>query len=192
MFASASKMNEMPEVQRMRHKILRRIFAFAILAVFVVLLTLDRINILKFDTSGVFGTSHLLLAIASILYIAFDRDSYLPFLGECVLPPSVLAAKTPQDAAFTVDVLVPNGATHVMYWASESGAGLAATPYDAYGNYANAGIVQAGSNGKASLPVRCPRQYRVRGRALPRHVHYRAIFKSGVAGPVQTTEIACA
>lgn len=192
MYASASKIDDMPEVQRMRYKILRRLLAFFLIVVFVVLLTLNRVNVMKFDTSGVFGTSHLLLVILSTLYLAFDRDSYLPFLGECVLPPSVLAAKTPQDAAFNVDVLVPDGATHVMYWASESGAGLAANPYDAYGNYANAGIVQAGSNGKASLAVRCPRQYRVRGRTLPRHVHYRAIYKSGVAGPVQTTEVTCA
>lgn len=192
MFASPAKLNEMPEVRRMRYKILRRLLAFLTIALFVVLLALDRVSIIKFGTAGVFGTVLLLLTVASSLYIALDRDSYLPFLGECVLPPSVLAAKTPQDAAFTVDVIVPDGATHVMYWASESGAGLAADPYDAYGNYANSGIVQAGSNGKASLAVRCPRQYAVRGKTLPRHVHYRAIYKSGVAGPVQTTQVTCA
>ena len=191
MIPTPAKISESPEVRAMRYKIFRRIAVIFVLALFVVLAALNRVNILRVNSSGIFGTLHLLVAVASVLYLVFDRDSYLPFLGECVLPTSLLAAKTPQDATFTVDVHAHPGATHIMYWASESGAGLAPNPYDAYGNFSNAGIVKATSAGITTLPVRCPRQYTAGGRTLPRHVHYRSIYKSGIAGPVQTVQITC-
>lgn len=171
---------------------LRRIAVLFVLAVFVALSALQRTNLVRLDMNGVVGTASLIAAIVAVLYLAFDRDSYLPFLGECVLPTSVIAAKSPADATFSATVTVPAGATHVMYWASESGAGVASTPYDAYGNYTNAGVVEASSTGRAVLPLRCPRQYVVKGRTLPRHVHYRPIYKSGIAGAVQTLEVTCA
>ena len=191
MIPTPANISESPEVRSMRYKILRRVAVLFILGLFVVLAALNRVNILRVDSCGTFGTLHIILASAAVLYLAFDRDSYLPFLGECVLPTSLLAAKTPQDATFTVNVKAHPGATHIMYWASESGAGLAPNPYDAYGNYSNAGIVNASSTGLTTLPVRCPRQYKVQGKTLPKHVHYRDVYKSGIAGPVQTIQITC-
>lgn len=191
MIPTSANISESPEIRAMRFKIMQRVAMLFILALFVILAVLNRVNLLRVDGSGAFGTVHIILAFIAIVFLALDRDSYLPFLGECVLPTSLLAAKTPQDATFTVDVRAQEGATHIMYWASESGAGLVPNPYDAYGNYSNAGIVKASSAGLTTLPVRCPRQYQVRGRTLPRHVHYRSIYKSGIAGPVQTVQITC-
>lgn len=192
MIPTSPKISESPEIKSMRFKVLRRILMLFVLASFVIVSALNRTKLFRVDAFGTFGTVHLLLAVAAIAFLALDRDSYLPFLGECVLPTSLLAAKTPQDASFTVSVHAAPGATHIMYWASESGAGIAPNPYDAYGNYSNAGIVKTAPSGLTILPVRCPQQYKVRGKTLPRHVHYRSIFKSGVAGPVQTTQITCA
>lgn len=192
MFASSAKIGDLPEVRKMRMKVLRRIAMMFIIAVFIALMALQRVNLIRLDMNGVVGSSLLIAAIGALLYIAFDRDSYLPFLGECVIPTSIIASKTPPDASFSATVDVPAGATHVMYWASESGAGTAPNPYDAYGNYANAGVVEASAAGRAILPLRCPRQYVVRGKTLPRHVHYRALYKSGIAGPVQSVEVTCA
>lgn len=192
MFTNSKEVGEQSEVRQMRHKVLRRIAATFVLAIFVLLMALHRVSIIKVDVNGLFGTVALLSALTAVLYIALDRDSYLPFLGECIVPTSVLASKVPSDASFTVTVNVPAGATHVMYWASESGSGVVASPYGAYGNYSNAGIVQASTDGTAALPLRCPSQYKVRGKTLPRHVHYRALYKSGIAGPVQTTNVTCA
>lgn len=191
MYANAPKVSEMPEIKAMRYKTLLRIAMMFVLAIFVALSALHRTKLIRIDAFGTVGTVALIAAVVSVGYLAFDRDSYLPFLGECVVPPSLLSAKTPQDSTFTVTVNVPVGATHVMYWASESGAGIVPNPYDAYGNYSNAGIVKASTSGTAILPLRCPSTYSVRGRQLPRHVHYRAVHKSGVLGSVQTTNVTC-
>ena len=186
------KPTENPEIKSMRIKVLRRMVMMAVVGLFVVFSALSRFNIVKTDTKGVFGTVALLSALTAVIVLAADRTSYLPFLGECVLPTSLLAEQSPKDATFTVTVKVPSSASHVMYWAAESGVGLVQNPLDAYGRFSNAGVVKTSSSGDAVLPIRCPSQYQIPGgKTLPRHVHYRAIFASGIAGDVKTAQVTC-
>ena len=189
------KSTEHPEVKNMRFKVIRRMVMMAILGVFIVLSALHRAGVLRMDTNGVFGTVLLVSALAAIIFLVVDRTMYLPFLGECVFPTTLLVPQTPRDATFMLKVKVDAGASHVVYWAAESGSGLVSNPYDAYGNFTNAGVVLASVTGDAVLPVRCPSQYKVPGlsggRTLPRHVHYRALYTSGIAGPVQTAQVTC-
>lgn len=181
-----------PEIKNMRMKIVQRMVMFLVLAVFVALSALHRMNVVVVNPKGVFGTILLVAAVSAVLYIALDRTSYLPFLGECVFPTSLLVPQTPKDSTFMVNVKVKPGASHVMYWAAESGIGLVPNPLDAYGNFTNAGVVIASATGEAVLPVKCPSPYKIPGgRTLPRHVHYRAVYKSGIAGPVETTQLTC-
>lgn len=183
-------MDSTPEIQSMRLQMWKRIVAMGSLGLLTLVVAMHRMG-LGISIDGTMGTIITLAAVVGTIVLFTDRTSWLPFLGYTVLPPSALAEKVPTDAAFSVRVVVPKGATHVMYWASESTSGVAPTPGDAYGNFTNTGVVKAGSDGVTSLKVRCPGQYKVRGRALPRHVHYRAIFPSGIAGPVQTSTVTC-
>lgn len=125
------------------------------------------------------------VVVACALWLAFQRDYYLSFLGRAVFPAPVLGSNsTPEKADAQVVVSVePN--SKVIYWAAEAGQ-HSADPWTAYGSYTNAGVALADGKGKALLRFRRPRTYSVRtGRRLPAHVHYRSGSK-GMMGPVQT------
>lgn len=181
------------ELSGMRLRTMTRVIAIGVLASFVLIETARRVGFVFLDGAGAFMTVALALAIVAMSRLVFDRDTWLPFLGECVVPPSVITdTYTPNDATLEYRVTVDAGASRVTYWASESGAGVAANPQDAYNQFKNAGVVKVNKiDGSAVLKLRCPAQYKVHGRPLPRHVHYRAIYDSGIMGSVQTENISC-
>jgi hypothetical protein len=99
---------------------------------------------------------------------------------------------TPNDATIELRVLADPRAARVVYWASESGAGVASTPGDAYSQFKNAGVVSINKlDGSAVLKLRCPAQYAVHGKTLPRHVHFRSVYDSGIMGAVKTEKLSC-
>ena len=133
---------------------------------------------------------YILVGLAA-LSIAFNRDTYLPFLGESVFPCSVLPDQTPAGATQSVTVRVEPGAK-VVYWASEPEDGGAIPDWQgAYRQYLNAGVTTADSNGTATLKVRNPQPYTVpiKGR-LEAHVHFRVCGVSGFIGRIKTVYIA--
>ena len=125
----------------------------------------------------------------SALFVMFDRDTYLPFLGPMVAPCSVLQNREPPGATKEVKVIVsPN--TKILYWAAEPANEKLKTISswkDAYLNYENAGVVTANNEGVAILKVREPQAYKVpfKGRLEP-HVHYRVCGESGFMERVHT------
>jgi len=124
------------------------------------------------------------------LAVMFHRDTYLPFLGETVMPCAVLAEKTPDGANTTVSVTVEPGAK-VLFWAAEPGSDALKTVHtwqEAYLKFANAGVTTADGSGHARLRVRHPQPYTVplKGTLAP-HVHYRVCRGGGMMDPVQTT-----
>ena len=159
------------------------------LVVFLVSLNAAGIVPSSWTDSGLF-VGLVVLATFSAIRLSMDRNTWLPFLGPAVIPPSALAAKTPSEATFTVPISTPSNATHVVYWAAESASGISEDPMNAYGNYGNAGVVAA-AGGQAILAVRCPGQYKVRGKILPRHVHYRFVRPDGMASEVMTKKLTC-
>jgi hypothetical protein len=129
---------------------------------------------------------------AAAVALALRRDTWLPFLGETVLPPSLF--REPFGPRLdTVDVPIRGvspGASLVVYWASESED--ATDPIGAYGSFANAGIAKTSDGGIATLRLRCPGRYSVPGGSRPhRHAHYREVFDDGVLGPVKTATVNC-
>jgi uncharacterized membrane protein YuzA (DUF378 family) len=131
---------------------------------------------------------HLLIG-ASALYLAFNRDTYLPFLGETVFPESVLQTQTPAGATRTVKVRV-KPRTKIVYWASEPTDNINKKPYNiAYGKYENAGVTTSDASGVAFLKVREPQMYDVPFQTLAPHVHYRVVKTSGMFGPVRTIQV---
>jgi uncharacterized membrane protein YuzA (DUF378 family) len=136
-------------------------------------------------------TVYCLVGLAAVL-IMFNRDTYLPFLGQMVAPCSVLSESTPSGSTLEVKVIVsPN--SKVMYWAAEP----ANEKYEkinnwkqAYLNYDNAGVTTSDAEGVAVLKVRDPQSYRVpfKGRIDP-HVHYRVCGEAGWLGRIQTVKV---
>jgi uncharacterized membrane protein YuzA (DUF378 family) len=156
---------------------------------------LTKVNIVE----AVLGRGFLARAIyvlvgAAAIVVAMDRASYLPFLGETVMPCSLLSERTPENADVSVEINGLTPGTKVLYWATEPATEGLARIVDwrrAYLDFANAGVTVADGAGRAVLRVRRPQPYTVpvAGR-LEAHVHWRACGDNGLLGPVQTTPLA--
>lgn len=131
----------------------------------------------------------LATALIGALWLASRRDTWLPFLGEAVIPPSVLLVSSPDYADTSAVVVAPAGATRVIYWAASTSANtVSPDPKTAYGKFENSGVAQV-VDGKATLRFRKPGTYRVRWRTLRPHVHYRFVFPTGISGDIKTLEL---
>lgn len=137
-----------------------------------------------------------LAAGVAAIVLLLQKDFWLPFLGETVLPLELIPTKDiKQEGGLTVQVDAPRH-SKVIYWAAQSIGNLdvstAISPKQAYGDYSNSGVVLADDNNKATLHVHTPRGYTVdkplRGKmTLPRHIHYRIADPTGAwIGPVKT------
>jgi uncharacterized membrane protein YuzA (DUF378 family) len=138
----------------------------------------------NFVSRGIF----VLVGIAALV-IAFDRDTYLPFLGETIMPCSAIQERTPPGATVSMQVQVEPNAK-VLYWAAEPETERLESVNDwrkAYLSYENAGVVKADSSGIATLKVRKPQPYLVpwKGRLEP-HIHFRICGERGFLSRVKT------
>lgn len=140
--------------------------------------------------SGPVGWRRMLLAAAAagVLWLGWRRDTYLPFLGQAAVPAGALLVSTPQRADSSVVVSVSPEATHVVFWAAEQSAAVQPSPRAAYGSMTNAGCVAA-VDGFATLRFRTPAPYRVWGRTVSPHVHFREVFPNGMLGRVQSMRV---
>jgi uncharacterized membrane protein YuzA (DUF378 family) len=131
---------------------------------------------------------YVLVGIAA-LTVMFNRDTYLPFLGESVFPCAVLSDQVPPGATRAVTVTVKPGAK-VAYWASEPGEGTGDWK-EAYRGFQNAGVATADVNGLATLKVREPQAYTVpwKGKIQP-HIHFRVCDQTGFVGRIKTVFLA--
>ena len=129
------------------------------------------------------------------LYLASERDTYLTFLSETVLPCSILKNQTPKNTTISKKVTVPPN-TKVIYWASEPKTNKNTeldSPQEAYDEYKNMGVTTSNSNGIAVLKVRKPRGYQVnklfRKKILTPHIHYRFCKSKGMMSRIETVQI---
>ncbi len=127
------------------------------------------------------------------LYLAVKRDTYLPFLGETVLPCSLMPDRMPDHADTEVAISGVTPGAKVLFWATEPATeGLARINnwQRAYLDFANAGVTTADAGGHAVLRIRKPQAYSVpmKGR-LEAHVHWRVCGDGGLIGPVMTTTV---
>jgi hypothetical protein len=133
-------------------------------------------------------------------YLLFNRDIYLPFLGEAAIPTGILKeTKSNGNVHFKIANLPPN--SKVIYWAAIPSNNkemlVLEKSRNAYGSYVNGGVVVSGADGSATISFDCPQTYVV-GRlgfkyALPKHVHYRYQLsdKQGLMSRVYTEKITC-
>ena len=140
---------------------------------------------------GLVANTIYVLVGVSALWLLFQRSSYLPFLGETVMPCSLLQERVPEHADTEVEVHGQVPGSKVLYWATEpatEGLGRIKSWQQAYLDYANAGVAVVDAGGHAVLRLRKPQPYTVpmKGR-LEAHVHWRVCGDNGFLGPVRTT-----
>jgi uncharacterized membrane protein YuzA (DUF378 family) len=143
----------------------------------------------KIFGSGMIGRLVYLIVGLAAVYVMFDRNTYLPFLGPMVAPCAALKDRVPPGANASVAVTVKPG-SKVLYWAAEQeddSLKELKSWKKAYGEYENTGVATADERGKVELKVRRPQGYRVPMRGeLKSHIHYRECGVAGWMGPVET------
>ena len=123
------------------------------------------------------------LALIATVYISFQKETYLTFLGPAVLPSTVIKDEfypANADMVVTIDfsqdkskMNVDDG-DKVVFWASNDDIRIANSPFVAYKGLNNSGVSIV-KNNKAVLKLRCPSKYKVGYKTLNKHVHYRVI-----------------
>lgn len=143
--------------------------------------------------SKIFGAILLLTAV----YFMFNRDFYLPFLGRCAMPPSLIkkvpVVKVDSKIPVKLTNLPPN--TQIMYWASIPSNEIINDPMSAYENYTNSGTTMSNEMGEAFARVDCPSNYAVGllKMKLRKHIHYRYALPQykGLYSRVFTANVEC-
>ena len=127
------------------------------------------------------------------LYVGTQRATYLPFLGETVIPCSVLKDQVPEHADTVVQLHGLTPGKKVLFWASEpatDGLGRIKDWRRAYLEFANAGVTTVDEGGHATLNIRKPQAYTVPVKGLlETHVHWRMCGDNGFLGPVEMTPV---
>jgi hypothetical protein len=130
-----------------------------------------------------------IIIVISAIILAFNRTTWLPFLGKSVFPSALVPLKqlTNYDRIITVKTK-PN--SKVAYWASSVtlSNGMIPDVDTAYGDYSNSGVVMSDENGIANFPIMEGSSYIVpSNRIIDRHVHYRIIgLEHGMIGKIHT------
>jgi len=152
------------------------------------------IDILSLNINKIFNSNlpinkiiYLFVAIAGI-WIASKRSTWLPFLGESVLPENLVPLKQNEKPDTTIQITtIPN--VKIAYWAALN-KGDTTDVFTAYGNYENTGVVLSDANGIATLPIMLGTGYTLpSGVVLPKHLHYRIIGlpdSDGMLGKIET------
>ena len=144
------------------------------------------------------GKIVILFVIVSAIYLATDRDTYLPFLGKTIIPLNIVTSEKIPEGANIDYILNLNGyqnGTRVFYWGAKSTNknDIVKDPLTAYGDYSNSGVAIV-YNEKANLKFFCPDKYAVGvfNNVLDRHLHYRIECpNSGLMSSVKTIKIDC-
>jgi hypothetical protein len=152
------------------------------------------IYILFNDKTSIFLKGISIIVFIYVIYLGSYRNTYLPFLGPTVLPASLLKEADEKPKANNIHaklfVNMPDG-TKVVYWAAQPSDKVFETPFEAYNEFANAGVAII-KNKQAILHVDCPASYYVPGgKKLSPHVHYRIVYPNGMLGSVKTLYVQC-
>ncbi len=142
----------------------------------------------KLDKAFGFNISNFIYIITgvSLALLIFKKQTWLPFLGESVLPTTLVnETKNVGDTSIKIKIK-PN--TKVAYWSSLPLTEEKPDVQKAYGDYSNAGVSKSDSNGFATLTFNKGSGYVVpSGRFIKPHIHYRVLNEEwGMMGPIKT------
>ena len=151
-------------------------------------------NAIKIFADQIHTSAYKIMCIVigfSGLHLIFNRDSFLPFLGDAAFPCQALRNRIPSKADTEVKVRVPPN-SKVVYWASNPSDKILNVNH-AYNNYENSGVTTANSDGIAIIKVKSPSAYRVPrtyiNKKLDPHIHYRFCKTPGMLSNVQTIQL---
>jgi len=128
---------------------------------------------------------YTIVGLAAILYLLkfYNKDNFLPFLGQSLFPSSLLNVGQSAgnfDRELTLTAPTGSDAELLAFWAADSPSDQK-TPSaeEAYGDFQNSGVVPV-INGKATIRFKEPGEYHVLDgkKHLESHVHYRWVGKS--------------
>lgn len=130
--------------------------------------------------------TYILVGMAALILI-FRRSTWLPFLGQTVVPSSLIPISTNLSGNTTIEIDV-KPKTKIMYWASKhSNSNKPNDVRKAYDNYSNSGVVLSDINGKAKITFNSGNGYTINGRFKHPHIHYRELNEQdALIGPVKT------
>lgn len=135
-----------------------------------------------FNTNIKIDTFIYILVALSSLILMFNRNTWLPFLGETVFPSSLIPFK-PGSGNTTITIKTKPH-TKIAYWAALPSSNIPLVK-DAYQDYSNSGVVMSDFDGNATLIFDKGTEYIVpSGKKLKSHVHYREI--DNMMGPIKT------
>jgi len=145
----------------------------------------------KIDYVSGFNISKLIYIFAGffIIYLSSKKETWLPFLGNTVIPASLIPeTKNIGDTSITIKI-TPN--TKVAYWSSLPSNDKEILVEKAYGNYSNAGVSKSDKDGFAILTFNKGTGYIVpSGKYIKPHIHYRELnTEYSIIGPVKTIYI---
>ncbi len=119
--------------------------------------------------------THILYIIIAIsgLYMALDMTTWLPFLGESILPSTLVPLTQPPNPDTFIKInTIPN--TKIAYWASDKK--YITDVNEAYNDYKNSGVVVSDNNGDAILSIIKGDDYIVpSNKLIKKHIHYRTL-----------------
>ena len=132
------------------------------------------------------------IVVCAVVFLAVQRDTYLPFLGQTALPKNLLRPLTDKkagDIVVKIDVDAPDDSL-VVYWASKPSTAIFESPRVAYADSENIGVsvVKAKST---TFYVACPASYKVPMKTIRPHIHYRIIMSHGLISAVKTVNVNC-
>ncbi len=152
-------------------------------------------SITKNNAKTLSRISYLIIGICTLYLLIFQqRQLYLSFLNETVMPSSVFENEVPFFTNMKITVDAPNG-KKVIYWA----ANPVTKDHDnidswqkAYMGFTNAGTAEV-INNKAELSFANPVRYKVKKffikKLLDRHIHYRILYESGEMSKIYTQKL---
>lgn len=142
----------------------------------------------KIDSIIGFNLSKLIHIITGffIIYLATKKETWLPFLGNTIIP-ATLIPETKNIGDTTIKIKIkPN--TKVAYWSSLPSNEKEPHVEKAYGDYSNAGVSKSDKSGFATLTFNKGTGYIVpSGNFIKPHIHYRELNTDyAMIGPVKT------
>ena len=181
-----------------------KLYMIAMICVLIGSLTLGLLGLFNYNimpgSQSLKNFIYIIIGVCGV-YLAINRNTYLPFLGETVYPCNALKDKLPanlqSDKTVSVRVNVPS-LSKVVYWAADPESEdmkVAKDPWIAYTLYENSGIATADESGVAILKINKPMEYNVQkmggfyNRKLDRHVHYRYCSSPGMLSEIKTVSV---
>lgn len=193
-------MNDKCDNKLFINKIWVHLFSIIIILIFSII---SGLSLLVDPKTTIFVRVSSFIVVLSAIFLGCFRDTYLPFLGNSIIPLTSFVSEKIPDGANISYILntkdYPNG-TRVFYWGAKSTNKntIQSNPIKAYGDYNNSGVSIV-NNGKAVLKFFCPDKYSInyiKGTFLKnnieRHLHYRIECPdSGFLSSVKTIKVEC-